>query len=539
MKRRIEEVRTIEDEARRGPITLLALLAYLLLAASFVMSCEFVEPTESDETGPMSQPRHKAVASLDRSSKPLDGGAPARSASNIVDPTSEPQPAARLELLPTPTSESHNVPAPSASDNVDPDSEAQLELFVPDSIDPVSETQLELPVSDATDPSIMTEPVLSISEIIDSKNDSGSVSTQVSDQIVDDPEVVSRFRASWEPAHGEGGWNLRGGLAPATPTPKPGTPVVGPDEPGNGSNVASYLKTIVPPCTGLQRSKVAPCEPRGSNFRIFTLVKYAIIETEVAQTLEENMLERSARHTPHIIVRATYVPGSTLCQPLPYVLPRYREDLIRIETADKLWCHTDIAVNEYMVGRGPEKLSVSTFEASMHDFSLELENFAQPMVIEPVAETFEGREWVLWLSPSWNLLISSWEVVGYWDVQRRSGGKVVAVDEWKWAHKQTPENIALLEYTLDDYRMEVKKAHAVLMKRNSGRVGEGRSLPAIVTDANSEFLRAYLISAGDDDHEGFTPAPPPTVEQVDAVWNAVTRVDDGDTNVTPPAGPGE
>ena len=128
-------------------------------------------------------------------------------------------------------------------------------------------------------------------------------------------------------------------------------------------NPADQLTVVVTPCVAYQGSDVDPCERRGTweNPNPFQFVEYVF--PEVYPSVEDELLYvATIGNAVHFIVRSTVIPGTTRCvkPEFRYRLYWLRDDTPRDPLSPLLQCVTDIAVNEYIVGRGPARLTVHT-----------------------------------------------------------------------------------------------------------------------------------------------------------------------------------
>ena len=334
----------------------------------------------------------------------------------------------------------------------------------------------------------------------------------------------------------------------------------------------TYLTATVTPCVSLEGSRNDPCERR-ADVEIYVPYAYSVEIPHPPDTLEEQLLERSGLWAPYMVIRATFIPGTTRCEPRPlhtpdYLEPPYSPGGVTIRMFYTLWCHTDVAVNEYMVGTGPDRLPVATMQLLLGSVpgvgetfrklaDTDIENydsvnraiqksFDGPVtraylneeILPGIAEGYEGREWIIGLRPVGSLTVEGWNSYGLWDVQKRADGEIVAVDVMRPYYNQpTAEYLAILEPTLDDFRERIKKAHKKMLERNSGRIGIEEYFPKPLTDANTKFLRAHLVDEGAFDVDELRPKAPPPVPGEGSTYTPGARVDDSEPASTP-AGPG-
>lgn len=286
----------------------------------------------------------------------------------------------------------------------------------------------------------------------------------------------------------------------------------------------SYLETTVEPCTVLDAADLDPCDPQGTRHSDITYGFVAVEKERItlpkAKSLEEEMISRSmnadgflATHVPHFVVRGAFVPDSTRCDfthlnvSISSAIAEEEIGGIPPKLAEFPWvvtCVTDFSVREYIVGRGPENLTLVTEAVAaalvVRDYTSRLEedltdDLAESRIVENTAATREGFEAILWIAPPSNLAVKAWDITGRWDVLR-DGEDVKAVHHsLKW-FVDTPENRANLIFMLDDFRREMKRAHSKLAELHEGRIGQHEGLAQLMTDANDEFFEAHITAEG-------------------------------------------
>jgi hypothetical protein len=141
-----------------------------------------------------------------------------------------------------------------------------------------------------------------------------------------------------------------------------------------------------------------------------------------------------------------------------------------------------------------------------------------------VAAEFEGREGVMFLSPSLTTAVEAWWMSDFWDLQQ-SGNNLNVVAPYKEAielmieggfvpeeleEEFTPEKLALLEVSLANFVTTIVKGAATRVSETGGRIGIGDDLPMLITDAN--LLRPYYEGPGVGvSYETDAPTLPPPV----------------------------
>ncbi len=277
----------------------------------------------------------------------------------------------------------------------------------------------------------------------------------------------------------------------------------------------SYLDTVIEPCVPVDGTDTDPCAPVES----FPLVESAGLGSEVhgdvPPTLKEAMWDpRLAEDAVHIVVRATYLPGTTRCStrlfvPFPHLVEEYEDP----SSVRYLLCFIDARVNEYIVGRGSPRLSVMIggLGLNIHDYPsneqyLSAVEVYAAQLADQYDSVYSGVERVVLLSPSWTLSTEAWVVSGsFWDVQRNAAGEVITIPSYIHAFPNEGR------MSLVDFAGEVQRVHrTVVSEAESIASGQSeRVMPLFITDTHD--LKSYYSHFGAYDNSVATPAPPPTV----------------------------
>ena len=322
-----------------------------------------------------------------------------------------------------------------------------------------------------------------------------------------------------------------------------------------------YLEGTVEPCQPVI-DDVDPCEPGRpslaetaeavqrslqSRFHKSIHIAGSYVVPETFPTLEELMIKSSENEwglvydVPHFVIRGTYTPTTTRCALTdlmfaksvliaePQLVGKQDRD-VRPRRASTpipksvLTCVTDVSVNEYLVGQGPDTLTVQTYAGPpenaipeyyekfnadpSHDFGYDL---WRSDIVNAIADQREGREWVLWIGGPTNVTVKAWRVVDSWELELDSGDAIV-FHPLRRVFLNNPEILPRVEFTLDDYRNAVRLAHSELRSKHDGRIGSHEDLPAILLDAGAESFEAHLAAEGAYDFPNITPASVPTVD---------------------------
>ncbi len=303
---------------------------------------------------------------------------------------------------------------------------------------------------------------------------------------------------------------------------EPGSPVASDDI---SDGLRTELESIVPPCIPFPGSDVDPCKRRDYFGTFKPGIEASVQIPDVVTTIEQSFLRWSDRPywATHFVVRATVVPGSTRCGPMVPVashLSAYKTGEAN-STSQKSFCYVDLSVNEYLVGKGPSRITATT-GVNMQGYVYEsgCGELCRVHGAEAVRATgIEGVEWILYLGGPRQLGQGTWDIDGVFDVQRRQDGAVVVVNRYKGLvlEHSKPENydvnLSRLEQPLDEFRRNVTDAFEAFVESTGGRTGtvndgEGRTAPKLASDASpvgfSDFLARTRLIEG-------KPAPPPPV----------------------------
>jgi len=265
----------------------------------------------------------------------------------------------------------------------------------------------------------------------------------------------------------------------------------------------------------------------------------------IPETLDlDFQLTRSLVLHGHIVVRATYLPGTVRCavkqghQFSPQV-PGHADP--QDQRTKNIVCYADIRANEYMVGSGPSALTVIAYlfaylgYYNIGDYLTippDKKNETEAQYIERIRlfheqrlaggdDNIEGREAMLFLGPSTDISVEAWEVMRQWRLEQRDDGTVVAVhpsrDVWRDTSSVQPgfdwlPHRSRLEMELPTFRQGITAEHEKRVAANTGRVlpeAQYPNFPMLVTDANN--LGSYYREVGAYDREGGPPLQPPSV----------------------------
>ena len=290
----------------------------------------------------------------------------------------------------------------------------------------------------------------------------------------------------------------------------------------------SYLEATVAPC--IEAGGVDPClDGRPDSL---PYVENATSEsapplwphTNELPTFVDMLIGRGETYigpwVSHLVVRGTVQPSSTRCELYPVERPNYLPEADSDISYSGLFhyhCFVDVAINDYLVGEGPAKLTVGihrhvVYLSAEEEWSDVKDFWVYDRLEDPGSRTaaaYEGRELVLFLRPTWTISVETWTVdqsFGMWFVYVAADGEVrVTSGASRWA--RTDEQRSRLDMSLTELVAGVKQA-AGLREGMSGPFGDEAPIPMVVTDANrlQDFYKAVgAVYEG----ERATVLPPP------------------------------
>ena len=282
------------------------------------------------------------------------------------------------------------------------------------------------------------------------------------------------------------------------------------------------LDVVVPPCEPYPGSHIDPCQRRDTWPRLNPYVDFSYELTQPAPALADGYLRfidlEYYESAVQFVVRAIPVPGSTRCETFSSFGTRFRiTSGNRGSALDRTHCWVDLAVNEYIVGSGPARLTIDIGVWIAGGDQDELANEARVF-----GERFEGWEWVITLKGPNDPNNASWKLLWHRDVQLRDDGTVVVVSWFKrdYLRNSLPEfrdiNLERAEMTLSESRNQARAAYEKYRQATGGRIGavndiNGNPLPFLADDASVESLLDYIGQIKVVEASEFTPQSPPPV----------------------------
>ena len=304
---------------------------------------------------------------------------------------------------------------------------------------------------------------------------------------------------------------------------------------------------VIPPCTPVEGSDVDPCEQNVPHLAYpeFYLGQKLVIGGDGPERIRSPFF--SGFILAQFVVRATYLPGTVRCVAKDHF--RFASDAAEgRRTDDKrdpskfylgiVQCFVDIRVNDYIVGKGPSRLSVV-----LREFWYKYE-FDTAERIEEILAAYEtaynsggayrvgsslknveappggilGREYIHFLCIAHDHSVEGLESFWTWDVERASDGTILVAHprrEFWQSRSETykTQRRALVEMPLDAFISEVQLEHQNLVehrKRNPG-LEEYRLESYYRMLSSVDELHQFYVDLGATANPFGPPLPPPPV----------------------------
>ena len=299
----------------------------------------------------------------------------------------------------------------------------------------------------------------------------------------------------------------------------------------------NYLQATVAPCIQIEGNTKDPCARRmyWDPNPVFYGAHTRYYETPVR--FRDGISRLSIGSTPHIIARALGLPGTTRCAPQA-TLYLYGDEADA--GSSTFYCFTDFDVRSYIIGQGPEKLTVNV--AFGHHLTQAWNDEMALYSASAVSEVWEGYEWVIFIAPHPSAAVEAWSAIWADDVQRLEDGTIAAVSQSAHYHRSEIEDGVLdrkylryIENPLDEFELMIKQDFPVLEGKE---VGDDPNRPSLIQDANADVLHKFYVGQGAYDNLTVTPAPPPPVPGENDPYIPGTRVDDPPPDESTVAVPG-
>ena len=283
--------------------------------------------------------------------------------------------------------------------------------------------------------------------------------------------------------------------------------------------MVEYMTSTVAPCENRLGGWVDPCAPVEIADRSTDDVMVDIFADpmEIEDVIANSLLASSESFTTHVLMRGVWIPDTVRCELYPYVIG-YKSSSKRRDGAYETKCFRDFAVSGYIIGEGPERVTLIWGGTSHYpsNFSSrgELEDLSRKSAGKTIqsAKAEHPREWILTLTPTFaNVAHSSWMGNYSFYVERDARGEPKVASTWLDYYRVerreiTQQHLDQFTWTLEEFERRAAEFHE---NRPTMEGPEWDSNHRIVTDIfdihrfHAEDLKRY--------HEGTDaiPALPP------------------------------
>lgn len=321
-----------------------------------------------------------------------------------------------------------------------------------------------------------------------------------------------------------------------------------------GEQLDSYLTEVVPPCVATEATPdpcpdYLPAQRQGSGVGYSGMMPWFEVPSFTERLLWDP--EDDAFISVQIVVRGTVKPGTIRCKNYRARIPDYMVQYLPnthiqdqyIVNRYHYSCFADVAVKEYIVGKGPSVLTVLLDRLGIHQKidpdqkpgAGYLAYYGDP---EKTSKSYEGREMIFFLGAAPSIVVEAWAGLGggnMWFLQQTETGIRAVAEYYRDAILDKHRN--KLNLPLDEMIADIKQAAINRDALTGGRIAVDPDLPMFVTDAHD--LRDFYTSVGAvyDTTENATVLPPPVPGEGDPPAPTLP-VNDGTTETTIPV-PGE
>ena len=289
----------------------------------------------------------------------------------------------------------------------------------------------------------------------------------------------------------------------------------------------TYLTEVIPPCVATETAP-DPCPDflPPNNYMPESQTFHGMMPWFEVPSFTERLLwdpEDDGFISVQIVVRGTVKPGTTRCKTYRDRIPDYMvQYLPSFRIIDQFVvdyydysCFADVAVKEYIVGKGPSVLTVLLDRLGIHQKmdpdqkpgAGYLAYYGDP---EKTSKAYEGREMIFFLGAAPSIAVEAWAGLGgdnMWFLQQTETGIRAVAEYYRGAILE--EHRIKLDLPLDEMVADIKQAAVNRDALTGGRIAVDPDLPMFITDAHD--LRDFYVSVGAvyDDSEKATVPPPP------------------------------
>ena len=290
----------------------------------------------------------------------------------------------------------------------------------------------------------------------------------------------------------------------------------------------AYLTETVPPCVATESEPDPGPDFLPPQRQVFSEKYSGMMPWFEVPSFTERLLwdsEDDGFISVQIVIRGTVKTGTTRCATYRARIPDYMVQYLPsthiqdqfIVNRYHFTCFADVAVKEYLVGKGPSVLTVLLDRLGLYDedgFDSDQKPGAGYLAFygdpEETAKDYEGREMIFFLGAAPSIIVEAWAGLGggnMWFLQQTETGIRAVAEYYRQAILE--EHRSKLNLPLDEMVADIKQAAINREALTGGRIALGPDRPMFVTDAHD--LRDFYISVGAvyGDGENATRPPPP------------------------------
>ena len=265
---------------------------------------------------------------------------------------------------------------------------------------------------------------------------------------------------------------------------------------GDSDDESSYLTEIVPACAPIEGMAVDPCEPSApveSFGPTGTLSggSSTVTSGHPPFSIDRLLQGESILDVTHIVARGTFAPGSVRCTigNIGEDPAYFRDDFDGVQY---IKCFADLQVREYILGTGPDRLSVEVhhiyytpanlvrgYDRAVEDdtpTALEEAEWYRRGVERNVRSTdgLFSREMIHFLSTSHDINMVAFKIWRQtsWGLERATDGTIAAIHPER-AFRGTAryqQYRSSLEVPLETFKTQVRNADQARQTANGGRI---------------------------------------------------------------------
>ena len=281
------------------------------------------------------------------------------------------------------------------------------------------------------------------------------------------------------------------------------------------------LQAEIPPCTPVEGATVDPCEPDAPQVELGSAASL----NPGPKPYDLRFYMEGSVLSGHLVIRGTYLPDTVRCENYKVSRSSRGGEFDAGDGLATMACYVDIRVNAYVLGSGPATLTAMVVQLRHIDPSLTdpvEQEFARSFVERVLSEGgslplwggapdggLGGREEMMFIGPSKDRALDSWQIFTTWDVERRQDGTIVAVHPWRnyWAGIDYETHKAKIEMPLSTFKTNVATTDTARRTDNGGRIKPDGTSPMFISTVAG--LATFYVESGDANRGPMATPPPP------------------------------